>query len=79
MQSIIEAIINCIFEIIVNIFLICTGEIIISICTIGTRPVPWKIKNEPIMRSMVIFELSFWVGLFFWIFLIGILAIWFSL
>jgi hypothetical protein len=76
MQSIFESIVEFIVEVIINVFLICTGEIIISICTFGARPLPWNVENESIMKSMVIFELSFWVGLFFWIFLIGSVARW---
>jgi hypothetical protein len=73
-QSIIEGIVEFIFQVIINILLITTGEVIIAICTFGARPFPWNIEKEPILKSMIVFELSFWIGLFFWIFLIGTIA-----
>jgi hypothetical protein len=76
MSSIFESIIEFILHVVINIFLIYTGEIIISICTFGVRPMPWKIQDETVMKSMVIFQLSFWVGFFFWIFTIGSISRW---
>ena len=78
-SSVIESIFEFIIHVVVNIFLIYTGEIIISICTFGTRPMPWNVKGESIMKSMIIFQFSFWVGFFFWIFTIGSIARWVSL
>ena len=75
-QSIVESIIEFIFHVIINIVLIMTGEIIISVCTFGARPFPWNIEKESIVKSMVVYELGFWVGLFFWIFTIGTIARW---
>jgi hypothetical protein len=70
LDGIVEGIIEFIFHVIINILLITTGEVIITIITFGARPFPWNIESEPVVKSMVIFQISFWIGLFFWIFAI---------
>jgi len=68
-------IIQAIFEFIVEIFLVWTGEIILYVVTLGKHKPRWNLyTDERPVRFVLFSELSCWLGGAFWIIVIIILA-----
>ena len=64
--------IKFVFQLIVGIVFFYTGEIILCIVTFGWKKPRWDYySNESTLRWVILTEMSWWVGFFFWIFTIG--------
>ena len=73
--SVVEGFFGIVFRLIVVFLFSFTGEIILFILTLGKRVPAWKRKDEePLIKSFIFLEISVWVGLFFWIFIIWFLV-----
>jgi hypothetical protein len=72
MSDILEEIAKFILWVIVDIFLICTGEIVLYVITFGRRKPRWDLyaKEKSYSRFYIFTELSMYVGLAFWIIVI---------
>jgi len=66
--NLVEGIIVILFRFIIEGLIFYTGEILLYIFSFGKRQPFWKrTNNESIIKSYVFIELSWWVGLGFWI------------
>jgi hypothetical protein len=74
-EGIFEVIIEYIFRLIVEIICFYTGEMILSVVTMGNRKPRWDYySGESVTKWMLMTELSTCIGIFFWIFTIGFVA-----
>jgi hypothetical protein len=75
LSDIIEGILKFIFRVFAEIICFYTGEIILYILTFGRKKPRWDYYlNASPTKFIILTEISFWIGFFFWIFLIGWIA-----
>lgn len=75
LSDIIEGMFKFIFRVIVEILCFYTGEIILYTLTLGRKKPRWNYYLDASPSKFIILtEISFWIGFFFWIFLIGWIA-----
>jgi hypothetical protein len=74
MAAIIEEIAKFIFWLIFEVVITWTGEIVLSVLTFGKHKPRWDLytKESPV-RFIIFSEISFWIGLAVWIFLIAVI------
>ena len=78
-SEVIEGILEFIFRLFVEIVCFYTGEVVLTVVTIGQKKPRWDYySNESITKWMLMTELSTWAGAAFWIFTIGFIARLFS-
>ena len=66
-ESIFCFIIELLFRIIVEVIFFYTGELVLSVITIGSKQPRWDYySNESVTKFMLMTELSTWVGFAFW-------------
>jgi len=78
-EGVFEVIIEFIFRTIVEIVCFYTGEMILSVVTIGNKKPRWDYySGESVTKWMLMTDLSTCIGIVFWIFTIGFVARLFS-
>ena len=71
-EGILEFIVELIFRLIIEILCFYTGEIVLSVVTIGKKKPRWDYySGESTTKWMLLTDLSTCIGIFFWIFTIG--------
>jgi hypothetical protein len=79
MSDIIEGILQFLFHCFIEIICFFTGEIILYLLTFGYKKPRWNYYTDASPSTSVIMsELSVWIGMAFWIFSIGAVARFFS-
>ena len=74
MTDILEEIVKFLFRFIVSIFFTWTGEIVYFLITFGKHKPRWDLYTKESPSRFVIFsEISLWIGMIFWIFVIAVL------
>lgn len=74
-HSIIEGILEFIFRFIIEIICFYTGEIIISLVTLSKKKPRWNYYTDVSTTKFIILtEISVWIGIAFWIFIIGFIT-----
>ena len=75
LSDVIKGVLKFIFHFFVEIVCFYTGEIILSVVTLGKKKPRWDYYTEASPTKFVIMtEISVWIGMAFWIFTIGIIA-----
>ncbi len=75
LTDILEGTLKFIFRVFAEIVCFYTGEIILYILTLGRKKPRWNYYlDESLSKFIILTEISFWIGFFFWIFLIGWVA-----
>jgi hypothetical protein len=75
LSDIIEGILKFLFRVFAEIICFYTGEIILYILTFCRKKPRWDYYlNASPTKFIILTEISFWIGFFFWIFLIGWIA-----
>lgn len=70
-EAIVRFILEALFHLIVEVFFIWTGEIVLFIITFGKHRPRWDLyENDSASRYVIFSELSFWVGVGFWLLVI---------
>jgi len=76
MLEFVEFIVKCIVRFLFAFALFWTGEIILSLITLGRRKPRWDIySKESSFRFALFSEMSFWIGTVFW--LLTIAGLWY--
>ncbi len=74
-NDIFENILEIMFHLIVEIICFYTGEIVIFFLTFGNRKPRWDFYTDDTPIRWAIFtQISVWIGMFFWIFIIVIIV-----
>jgi hypothetical protein len=74
-SDIIQGILEFLFYLFIEIICFYTGEIILSIISWGKKKPRWDYYADASAAKFVIFtEISTWIGMAFWVFIIGIVA-----
>lgn len=61
-------IIECIFRLLIEILFFYTGEISLSVITLGKKEIQWNYySGESVTKWMLLTEFSTWVGFVFWL------------
>lgn len=69
-EGILGIILELIFRIIIEVLFFYTGEIILSVLTLGRKTIQWDYYSDAsVTKWMLITELSTWVGFTFWLLL----------
>lgn len=71
-----DILVELVFWLVVEILFWGTGELILFLVSFGRRKPRWGLyKREQPARSIFLFELSFWVGAFFWGFVVFVVLV----
>jgi len=74
-NDIVEGILSFLFRLFVEVICFFTGEAILYFLSIGNRKPRWAYYgNASTTKFMIMTEISVWIGMAFWIFIIGIIA-----
>ncbi len=66
-------IIECIFRLIIEVLFFYTGEIILSVVTVGRKKIKWNYySEESVTKWVLLTEASTWVGFSFWLSLFAV-------
>lgn len=75
LSDVAEGIFEFLFTFFIKVFCFYTGEIILFLLTFGKKKPLWDYYAENSETKFVIMtEISAWIGIFFWIFIIGFIA-----
>jgi hypothetical protein len=75
LSDVVEGIFEFIFHFFIEVVCFYSGEIILSLLTIGKKKPRWDYYAEASPSKFVIMtEISVWIGMVFWIFTIGFIA-----
>ena len=75
MEEIAIAVGRFVFWIVVEVLITLTGEIILWIFTLGKHKLRFDLNSRrSVVRSALLWEGSFWVGLVFWLIVIVLIA-----
>ncbi len=63
------------FRLVFGLLFLYTGEIILLLLSFGKRIPIWKRPDtESLTKSFIFMEISFWIGLFFWILMVNLIV-----
>ncbi len=72
-ENLIAGLLIGLIRLVVVVLSFCTGDIILFLLSLGHRKPFWKRdEDEPLIQSIFLIELSWWVGLLFWLAIIVI-------
>ena len=75
LSDVVEGILKFIFHLFIEVVCFYTGEIILFILTIGRKKPRWDYYSEASVTKFVIMtEISVWIGMAFWVLIIGFVA-----
>lgn len=75
LDDIAEVLLEFLFPRIIEIVCFYTGEFVLYVITLGHKKVRWDFYVNASPAKFIIFtEISVWIGMFFWIFVIGLIA-----
>ncbi len=75
LDAIVEGIIEILFFLLIDVVCFFTGEIIISTLSFGHRRWRWNYrKNHNLTKTMILTDISVWVGMAFWVTLVIIIS-----
>ena len=67
-ESVFCFIIECVFRLIIEVLFFYTGEIALSVVTLGKKEIQWNYySDESVTKWMLLTEFSTWVGFAFWL------------
>ena len=74
-SDIVEGILSFLFRLFIEVICFFTGEAVLYCLSIGNRKPRWDYyDNVSTTKFMIMTEISVWMGMAFWIFIIGIIA-----
>lgn len=74
-DDIAEGFFKLLFHFLIEILFFFTGECILYVLTSGRKKIRWDYyADEKPLKFVVRTEISWWIGFFFWLFLLGWLA-----
>ena len=75
LSDIVEGVLEFLFHIFIEVICFYTGEIILCFLTFGKKKPRWDYyaKDTP-FKFVLMTEISWWLGFFFWVFTIGFIA-----
>ena len=75
LDDIAEGVLKLLFHFLVEVVLFYTGECVLYVVTFGRKKPRWDYcENERPLSFVVRTEISWWIGFFFWIIVIGLIA-----
>lgn len=75
LDDIAEGLLEFLFHVFIEIVCFYTGEFVLYVITLGHKKVRWDFYVNASLTKFILFtEISVWIGMFFWIFAIGLIA-----
>jgi hypothetical protein len=75
MDDVVEGLLEFLFHVFIEIVCFYTSEFVLSIITLGNKKIRWDFYADASPTKFIIFtEIRVWIGMFFWIVIIGLIA-----